>query len=332
MNKPNQTLTGSKDSVGTFHYLEPAVESSLYRNGKVLTRRDPDGSDAGSVGVDLEQQDAVVHDARQFSKKNRRTIGSHGFELVDQPILGEEIDFFDHRQVVENYYGQCARIVEQATGARAFAFDHNIRSATGKQSAKRITGGQTVQGPAHVVHGDYTLTSAPQRLRDLAKPPSGNDTLASVLKDGESLISQSMVERSLAQDGRFAIINVWRNIDDEPVATHPIALCDGQTVEPKDLVVFEIHYQDRVGENYFAKQATAQQWYYYPGIERSEALLIKQWDSAGPLATSLGENGDGSNAQAPCTFSFHSAFEDPTTPDDAPDRWSIEVRCIVIYD
>ena len=33
----------------------------------------------------------------------------------------------------------------------------------------------------------------------------------------------------------------------------------------------------------------------------------------------------------PCTFSFHSAFKDPATPADAPDRWSIEVRCIVIY-
>ena len=25
-------------------------------------------------------------------------------------------------------------------------------------------------------------------------------------------------------------------------------------------------------------------------------------------------------------------FEDPTTPTDAPERWSIEVRCIAIYD
>ena len=63
-----------------------------------------------------------------------------------------------------------------------------------------------------------------------------------------------------------------------------------------------------------------------------EALLIKQWDSAGTLARTQGAVGDGSDLQAPCTFSFHSAFEDPDTPPDAPDRWSIEVRCLVIYD
>jgi len=70
--------------------------------------------------------------------------------------------------------------------------------------------------------------------------------------------------------------------------------------------------------------------YWYPEITRDEALLIKQWDSAGALARSNGERGD--NADEPCTFSFHSAFVDPATRTDAPDRWSIEVRCLVIYD
>ena len=332
MNNPSPSLHSEQGPLGTFHFLEPTVESSLYRNSKVLTRRDPDGTDGGSVGVDLHVQAVIVNNARQLKATDKRTLYSHGFELLDRPIVGPDIDFFDHRQVVENYYGQCARIVEEAVGARAFAFDHNIRSATGKKTQQRIAGGQTVQGPAHVVHGDYTLTSAPQRLRDLAKPPSGNDTLCSVLPAGQSLITQAMVDKSLAEGGRFAIINVWRNIADEPVETDPLALCDGQTVEPEDLVVFEIHYQDRIGENYFAKKSPQQKMYYYPRMERSEAMLIKQWDSAGKLARSEGAEGDGTDLEGPCTFSFHSAFEDPMTRPDVPDRWSIEVRCIVVYD
>ena len=42
------------------------------------------------------------------------------------------------------------------TGARAYAFDHNVRSAGGKEAKQRIKGGQDVQGPAHLVHRDYT--------------------------------------------------------------------------------------------------------------------------------------------------------------------------------
>ena len=96
--------------------------------------------------------------------------------------------------------------------------------------------------------------------------------------------------------------------------------------------MFEIHYSDRIGENYFAKHADAHRWYFYPGLIRDEALLIKQWDSHGELARSKGANADAAHADAPCTFSFHSAFADPATPPDAPDRWSIEVRCVALYD
>ena len=115
------------------------------------------------------------------------------------------------------------------------------------------------------------------------------------------------------------------------MATRPLALCDAQTVHPDDLVVFEIHYEDRVGENYFARYSPRHRWYYYPALTRDEVLLIKQWDSAGTLARSRGARSDGEDAAAPCTFSFHSAFKDPDTPADAPDRWSIEVRCAVLY-
>ena len=129
------------------------------------------------------------------------------------------------------------------------------------------------------------------------------------------------------------INNVWRNIAHEPVANHQLALCDGQTVNPEDLVVFEIHYRDRVGENYFAKHAAQHSWWYYPAMTRDEALLIKQWDSIGELARSGGARADSSvgSDQAPCTFSFHTSFKDLTIPPESPDRQSIEVRCIVLY-
>lgn len=326
-----QSLDDASNS-GCFNYLDASVRPSLYRNGEVLTRRDPDGSDGGSEGVSLEERKMTVHNARRLKAEERRTIKTNGFEWLTRPLGSRDLDFFDQDQVVREYYGQCAEIVQEVTAAHAFAFDHNVRSASGKESRRRISGGQQVQGPAHVVHGDYTLFSAPQRLRDLAKLPSGNDTLRSILDEGQSLIGSEMVERALDDGGRYSIINVWRNIADEPVATHPVALCDGQSVQPEDLVVFEIHYQDRVGENYFAKHSPRHQWYYYPDMTGEEALLIKQWDSAGKLARSQGAEGDASDGKSPCTFSFHSAFEDPATPPDAPDRWSIEVRCVVLYD
>ena len=318
--------------LGVFHYMQPSAEPSLYRNGKVLARRDRDGSDSGRLGVDLEERAMPVLDARALAPSRQPTLAANGFALVRQPLADPGLDFLDHDAVVRAYYPECAGIVRAATGAAVVAaFDHNVRSAAGKSGRQRIAGGQQVQGPAHLVHGDYTLTSAPQRLRDLARPPTRNDTYRTTLPEGAALLDGPAVEEAVAR-GRFAIVNVWRNIAREPVATRPLALCDAASVRPEELVVFEIHYGDRVGENYFARHDPRHRWLYWPAMTRDEALLIKQWDSAGELARSGGARADAEGAAGgPCTFSFHSAFEDPATPPDAPDRWSIEVRCAVLY-
>ncbi len=50
-----------------------------------------------------------------------------------------------------------------------------------------------------------------------------------------------------------------------------------------------------------------------------------------PPAQSKGQKPDSTDPHAPCTFSFHTSFDDASTPPDAPARWSIEVRCVVMY-
>ena len=330
----NLTVREQTDAVrtGAFTYLAASVESSLHGNGRVFMRRDSDGNDSPWEGTVLEERRMPVHDARGRAGAERHTLDANGFELVERPIASPDIDFFDHDRIVRRYYPDCAAIVREETGARLVAaFDHNVRSVSGNRSGRRIEGGQQVQPPIHMVHGDYTLTSGPRRLRDLAKAPTGNDTYRSALAEGESLLDEAAVARALGE-GRFAIVNLWRNIAPEPVATEPLALCDAASVHPDDLVVFEVFYSDRTGENYLAKHADRHRWHFYPALARDEALLIKQWDSAGVLARSEGAKADAMCPDSPCTFSFHTAFEDPATPPDAPDRWSIEVRCVALYD
>ena len=64
--------------------------------------------------------------------------------------------------------------------------------------------------------------------------------------------------------------------------------------------------------------AARHQWAYYPRMAAEEALLFKTFDSCE----------DGSTPR----FVFHTAFDDPTTPDDAPPRRSIEVRTVALWD
>ncbi|PXF40613.1 hypothetical protein BWQ96_09676 [Gracilariopsis chorda] len=322
---------GTVDAQGWLNYMAPSVASSLYRNGTVLTRRDGNGNDAGTTGVDFRRHKQIIMNARTLSENERPSLARNGFELIIHPIKSKTLDFLNHESVVQDYYHECAKLVQQVTGAKhVFPFDHNIRSAGGKAESKRIEGGQEVQTPVHIVHGDYTLRSSRERLERLSRHPSGNDTFASLLGEKETLIPPGLAARALDGQFRFAIINVWRNISEQPVGSNALALCDARSVKPNELVVFEIHYQDRIGENYFAKYSDKHRWYFFPRMTRDEALLIKQWDSAGALATSDGERSD-STADQPCTFSFHSAFEDAVPVNDAPHRWSAEVRCLAVY-
>ena len=321
-------MTATANHFGNLKFLKPETQSSLFRNDLVRMVRDHRGNFVESHGVATESHELKIADARQLAPSARMDLQRNGFELVDAPVTS--YDYLDHEQVTGHYYRDCEALVAERTGGRVWAFDHNIRSAGGYADKRQEKGGQDVQAPAHIVHGDYTLRSAPERLLQLTQSPAVNDTLKADPRAKQGLIPDELAQHALSAEGRFSIINVWRNIQPQPVLTHPLALCDGLTVEPEDLVVFEIHMPDRVGENYWSKYNAEQAFYTYPRMTRDEALLIKQWDSAGALAQSEGSKSD-HQGEGTCTFSFHSAFHQSQTPADAPDRWSIEVRCVVIH-
>jgi hypothetical protein len=147
------------------------------------------------------------------------------------------------------------------------------------------------QNPVKYAHNDYTETSGPQRVRDLFGA------------EAEDLLR-----------GRCAVINVWKPIRG-PVQETPLAVCDARTIRPSDFVATDLRYRDRTGEVYSLRFNPAHRWFYFPHMETSEAMLLKCYDSASDRAR----------------FTAHSAFEDPTSPADAPTRESIEVRTLAFF-
>ena len=152
---------------------------------------------------------------------------------------------------------------------------------------------RAVRAPVRVVHNDYTVRSGRQRVRDLLEAD-----------DAETFLHH-----------RFAIVNVWRSIA-APVETTPLAIADAQSIAPADLVATDLVYPDRTGEIYHVTYSPDHRWFYFPKMRRDEALLIKGYDSV---------------TDGRARFTPHTAFDDPTAPDDAPPRESIEVRTLISY-
>ena len=308
--------------VGRFNYTSGRTERSIVSTGRVGIRRDETGSDSGAFGLHPGVQVALpVTDARQAGA----TLDVEGCELLQH--AWQHIDYYDEQAVLHSYYPECCELVKRHTGAACvLAFDHNIRCRSKSKAGVRLNGGNLVQGPAAGVHADYTVTSAPNRVRNLAKPLGINDTLRGVYGAGP-VLDASEVESKLLR-GRFAFINVWRSIADTPVCKTPLGVCAARSVPLEDIVTFEIQYADRTGENYLLRHSDSHRWLYFPKMVKDEVVLLKCWDSGG-------EDFAAHHDQPPVsrsTFCFHSAFEDESDPQDAPDRESIEVRTVVFYD
>jgi hypothetical protein len=151
-----------------------------------------------------------------------------------------------------------------------------------------------LRAPVQSVHNDYTEKSGPQRAAELLGPD----------------------EAEIRLKRRFAEYNVWRPIAG-PVESAPLGLVDASTIAPTDLAVCDLVYEDRTGEIYQGVYNAAHRWYYVPRMERAEAILIKCYDSA---------------KDGRARFSLHSAFDDPTSPEGARPRESIEVRTFAFFE
>jgi hypothetical protein len=164
---------------------------------------------------------------------------------------------------------------------------------TVRNTAPEQQSARRVREAAASVHNDYTDKSAPQRVRDLLDPAE----------------AEARLQR------RYVEINVWRPIAG-PVQAWPLAVCDASSVDRRDLVASERRYPDRVGEIYAVTYNPNHRWFYFPRMQRDEVLLIKCFDSA---------------TDGRARLAVHTAFEDPTTPDDAPPRESIEIRTFAFF-
>jgi hypothetical protein len=151
----------------------------------------------------------------------------------------------------------------------------------------------TTREPVRFVHNDQTFVSGPRRVRDHLPAD----------------------EAAARLERRFAIVNLWRPIG-ATVEIWPLAVLDGRTIEAGDLVSADLIYRDKIGETYAVVHRAKHRWFYFPRLQPDELLLLKIYDS---------------QADGPVRLSAHTAFEDPTSRPDAPDRRSIELRTLVFY-
>jgi len=267
------------ETTATLNYLVATGERPIY----IASRG---GADAAlNIGAEFEEKEVVVHDARLL--RPPASLDKEGFALCQHTTA--VTDFYQLEGVKALYEAEITELVLAATaGSELLVFDHTLRS-----DSPSVRGEHASRETASVIHNDYSDASARKRLLDL--------------------LDAGTAEQRLQR--RFAIINVWRSIRGT-VWNSPLTCCDASTLEPGDLVASERRAHDRIGELELVSWNPKHQWYYYPEMTFSEALLIKTYDSA---------------QDGRATRTIHSAFENTLAPAAAPPRESIESRLLVFY-
>jgi hypothetical protein len=239
-----------------------------------------------AVPPEYRQHEMTVRDGRPLRDTFR--LDTHGFQFTGHRT--QVRDFTDVEECKRVYDPEVQALIKRCSGASdVVVFDHTIR--VGDEAMQKA---MNVRPTVHGVHNDYTERSAPRRLREI--------------------VGDAEAERRLAK--RWAIIQVWRPIRGTVLA-EPLGICDGRSIPHEGFILVERRYKDRTGEVYHIAHNPAHQWYYFPRMERDEALVFKVFDS---------------DETRPSRFTAHSAFDDPGTPAGAPPRESIETRTFAFFD
>ncbi len=263
------------------HYLVPMVEKP------VNYTYEPPAGISRQNGI-YQPQSLPIRNARSIVEN--LSLDREGFALTEHRTKVR--NFYDENELRNVYYLEAEQLLKEVTGAtQVVIFDHTLRNAQESKPSEN-----SIKEPVKRVHNDFTAKSSYIRAR--------RELEARGVENIDELLQQ-----------RFAIINVWRAIADT-IQESPLAVCDAQSIASTDLVATDLVYRDRIGETYAVTYNPEHKWYYFPQMQRDEALFIKCFDST---------------EEGLARFAAHTAFADPTSPTDAPPRQSIELRTFVFY-
>jgi hypothetical protein len=240
------------------------------------------------------------------TESEARFFADHGFVLLRhesavrdwEPNLADPPD----SDIGRIYLGEIETLIRERLlpGRRLLVWQYPIlvRRGEGARETRYATG----------VHQDYGLTPDDYQVNVAAYASDAVATRWRQRYDQDDVLG-------------FMSINFWRTTNmAEPLRHMPLAVCHPASVARDDVIHFAmtgIAPEGRVTHAMGLRYSPEQHWYHYPGMTGDELLAFKIFQSmkADPVP--------------PVATCFHSAFEHPETPEDAPRRQSCEHRVAV---
>jgi len=297
------------------HHSEIA-RRRMRREGREATPQQIDAA----VRADLDAQRDIAHAKESFERFEARSLQVVRVQLLDARAVDDLQldtsgfvclvhtssieDWDDMSHVQDRYRDEMAKLVGDLVGT-----DRAFTAAVVSRTCGKLESGQ--RGPVLNVHNDFTEGLKEELASEFLSPGSGNPVFV-----GE--VVQQMRRAGVTEQElrclRIIVVNVWRNIGEQPLIDCPLAVCDRRSVSQDDLI--SQNDKGRQAEIYDALYHPNHQWYWFPQMTINEVLLIKTYDS--------------SNHGNVCG-TLHTAFlYDDVAMEEVPPRRSCDLRVLCL--
>ncbi|KAF2175361.1 putative 7 alpha-cephem-methoxylase [Zopfia rhizophila CBS 207.26] len=255
----------------------------------------------------------TIHDLR--GRDVTFSLEDNAFKVVHFPTKQRN---WDRASVQNDYFPEMEHLIRREISGvtDVFFFDWRLRS-TDKAKTDTPEGSHVdLANPLHylepieAVHVDQSDNGAYMRVEE------HTGIRAAELHQRRFFIIKSVREHRLtlidsrANDSFFSI---WRPFGNT-VENFPLAMCDGSTVGPRDLVLADHVRKTYIGETVYPLYQDNYKWYYLNRQTRDEVLILKMFDSE-------------PTAKAKCCP--HTSFKLSAGTDNPRARESIEIRALV---
>ncbi|KAG0640046.1 hypothetical protein HOY80DRAFT_885307 [Tuber brumale] len=241
------------------------------------------------------EHEAYPHEVTDVRGHERLfSLDKSGFEFVHNAVPDEIIQHIrnnEDEEIERKYYPKIEELLKKHTGADRVFIFDHTVRKRIPQYPSDGRGPVGARQPALRVHVDQAPSAGAGRVK------------RHLPDEAEGLLK-----------GRVQIINVWRPLVG-PIEDHPLAVADYRSVNLEDLVATDLLYPGHTGETYSVLYNPGHRWYYKSRQQNDEVILIKCFDTKTDRAR----------------VTPHTAFKDPTSPENPRLRESIEIRALVFH-
>ncbi|KAI2622536.1 hypothetical protein GGR54DRAFT_68230 [Hypoxylon sp. NC1633] len=250
--------------------------------------------------VKIEVEDIRTLNPQPNYENNGYGIVKHQSSLTPEQFLAGN-DPEGKKYIEDVYFKECAELVKQITGSD-IVVPYVFRIRQNSMKAGEFAANKLSHAALPVAHVDRDRITGEDGVREIL-----GDVADELIKKGK----------------RYAQVNVWRTID-QPILKWPLCFIDHSGVSgwsydthlariyPTNDPRVEIRGEKK--HDSVVRHDPGYKYHYVSKLDLDEALVFSSFDS---------------DVTKVCP---HGAFWDNASPDNAPTRRSMEVRCWVFFD